>query len=290
MKRLLLVMLVVVLAGVGLSATVPALAGELPTSDVPTLGERDVMPHVAELQAIADRHGGNRAHGTPGFAASVRYVRTVLERACYRTRVQSFQHEGKVGQNLIADWPGGDESRTVFLGAHLDSAAEGPGMNDNASGTAAVLATAVAVSKAKLGTREHLRFAFWGAEEAGLIGSDAYLRLLTAAQRKQVQVYLNFDMTGTPDNQAWLVSDLGNEASTVLKNHFTSRNLPILEVGAGGSDHQKFDEYGVPVSGFSTGLDDCYHLPCDRIDRVSPKTQLTSANAIIGTTWALVTR
>jgi aminopeptidase S len=278
------------LVGLGLSTTAPALADALVRHTVPIAAERDVMPHVAALQAIADRHGGNRAFGTPGFAASLHYVRSVLDRAGYRTEVHRFEHAGKQGYNLIADWPGGDEARTVFVGAHLDSVPEGPGMNDNASGTAAVLATAVAVAKEKPRTAEHLRFGFWDAEELGLVGSGHYLRSLTPAQRERIQVYLNFDMTGTPDNDYWLVSDLGNEASAVLKDHFADRNLPVFEVGAGGSDHEKFAEYGVAVSGFSTGLDDCYHQPCDRIDRLSWQTEVISTNAIIAVTWALATR
>src|SRR3954453_699713 len=131
MKRGLTTTLVLVLVGLGLSLTVPAaLAGSRPTLVAPTLGEQDVMPYVVELQAIADRNGGNRAHGTPGFTESVQYVKSVLDLAGYRTTIHTFSHKGKEGQNVIADWPGGDESRTVFVGAHLDSAAEGPGMND----------------------------------------------------------------------------------------------------------------------------------------------------------------
>lgn len=284
---------------VGMSVMAVPASATLPTPSIgvatgsdpaPTLEAGDVMPYIVALQGIADRHGGNRAHGTPGFTASLKYVKTILDRAGYRTRVQRFDHAGKPGYNLLADRPGGDLKRTVFVGAHLDSAPEGPGMNDNASGAAAVLATAVAIAKARPRTDQHLRFAFWGAEEEGLVGSEAYLKALPAEQRKQIQVYLNFDMTGTPNNQFWLVSDLGNEASTALKDYFTARDLPILEVGAGGSDHQKFDEYGVPVSGFSTGMDDCYHQACDRIDRVSPRVETTSANAILTTTWKLVTR
>src|SRR3954471_14891739 len=107
MKRLLLTVLVI--AAVGAGSTVPALAGGPPAPTVPVLADGDVLPHLVELQAIADRKGGNRADGTPGFAASVQYVKSVLDRAGYRTRVQTFTHDGKAGQNVIADWPGGDE-------------------------------------------------------------------------------------------------------------------------------------------------------------------------------------
>jgi hypothetical protein len=285
MKRI--VLTVLVLAVVGSATTLPALAGDPPVPAVPVLTAHDVMPHLAQLQAIADRNGGTRAHGTPGFVASVRYVKSVLDRAGYRTRVQTFMHAGKAGYNVIADWPGGDESRTVFLGAHLDSVPAGPGINDNGSGTDAVLATAVAVSKAKLRPSGHLRFAFWGAEELGLIGSDEYLKSLSAAERKRIQVYLNFDMEGTRDNPYWFMPDLDNEATVALKKYFTSRNLPIMEIGMGNSDHARFLQYGVPISGVSTGIDDCYHDRCDRIENISEKNELISANAIVSAAWEL---
>jgi acetylornithine deacetylase/succinyl-diaminopimelate desuccinylase-like protein len=288
MKRTLLTVLV--LAAVGAGSTLPALASDPPVPPAPVLTEADVMPHLVALEAIADRSGGNRAHGTPGFAASVQYVKSVLDRAGFRTRVQTFPYKGKTGQNVIADWPGGDESRTVFLGAHLDSVPEGPGINDNGSGSAAVLATAVAVSKAKLRPTEHLRFAFWGAEELGLIGSTAYLKSLPAKERKKIQVYLNFDMTGTRDNEYWFVLDNDNDANRVVKKYFTTRNLPLIDVGMGESDHEPFRKYGVPVSGFSTGIEDCIHQACDRIDRMSPKTEVISANGIVGIVWELAAR
>ena len=61
------------------------------------------------------------------------------------------------------------------MGAHLDSVPEGPGINDNGSGTAGILEIAEEVAKLPNNPRNRLRFAFWGAEESGLVGSDAYV-------------------------------------------------------------------------------------------------------------------
>ncbi|NEE58625.1 M20/M25/M40 family metallo-hydrolase, partial [Streptomyces sp. SID8455] len=77
----------------------------------------------------------------------------------------------------------------VFAGAHLDSVSSGAGINDNASGSAAVLETALAVSRAGYQPDKHLRFAWWGAEELGLIGSKYYVNNLPAAERSKISGY-----------------------------------------------------------------------------------------------------
>ena len=75
--------------------------------------------------------------------------------------------------NVIADTPKGDPTRQVVVGAHLDSVSEGPGINDNGSGTAAILETAIQLGKTgKFKLENQVRFAFWGAEEDGLVGSS----------------------------------------------------------------------------------------------------------------------
>ncbi|KOG87636.1 hypothetical protein ADK38_24350, partial [Streptomyces varsoviensis] len=102
----------------------------------PAISEQDVMPHLNALQKIADRDGGNRAFGTKGHEQSLEYVKGVLDKAGFKTRVDSFTYKGAVGHNLIADWPGGDANHTLFAGAHLDSVPAGPGINDNGSGSA----------------------------------------------------------------------------------------------------------------------------------------------------------
>ena len=105
--------------------------------------------------------------------------------------------EQRTTTNVIADSSTGRTDRTLMVGAHLDSVDEGPGINDNGSGTAAILETALAMSDLQL--RNAVRFAFWGAEESGLIGSQRYVDSLTAKQRSAIQAYLNFDMVGSPN-------------------------------------------------------------------------------------------
>ncbi|MFH9554622.1 M20/M25/M40 family metallo-hydrolase [Streptomyces sp. NPDC017435] len=282
-------------AVLGLSAAVvagaPAAMAE-PRTDVtpPVVTADQVMPHLGALQRIADRDGGNRAHATQGYRDSVAYVKAALDKAGFRTSLHRFTHNGATGYSLIADWPGGDPEHIVFAGAHLDSVETGPGINDNGSGSAALLATALEVSKSGLKPNSHLRFAWWGAEEPGMVGSSAYVRELPAAERDRIDVYLNVDMAGTKNNRPWLVVQDDPAAAEAFNAYFAARNLRTVKIGIGGSDHVSFGDAGIPVGGFATGLDDCTHQACDRVENVDPVTETTSTNAFISTVWRLAVR
>ncbi|MFF0965974.1 M20/M25/M40 family metallo-hydrolase [Streptomyces sp. NPDC003703] len=279
----------------GLLGTAPAGAAPAPRTapDPPVVTARAVMPYLEEFQAIADRNGGNRAHGTPGYRESVAYVRRVLERAGYRTVLQPFTHDGATGYNLIADLPGGDTRDTLMLGAHLDSVTAGPGINDNGSGSAAVLATAVAVARAHPRTERHLRFAWWGAEEGGLFGSAHYVNRLSPAQRSAIGSYLNFDQAGSRHITTWLVThDPAGaagavEATDAFEAYFAARSVPTFDIGNTGSDDQSFAAAGIPMAGFTTGISDCIHSACDDIHNVDPDVLALSTNAVLDVAWHL---
>ncbi|MFF3630323.1 M20/M25/M40 family metallo-hydrolase [Streptomyces sp. NPDC002164] len=258
---------------------------------VPTVTEQQVMPHLRALQRIADRNGGTRAHGTKGYAESVAYVKRALDRAGFRTRLVPFTYAGATGHNLIADWPGGDPDHVLLTGAHLDSVPEGPGINDNGSGSATILAAALQVAESGLAPRRHLRFAWWGAEEPGLIGSADYVKKLSAADRRRIDVYLNFDQTGSRNTDKWLVvhdDERGEtEARQAFEAWFAERGIPTFDIGVGGSDHESFGDAGIPSSGFSTGISDCIHEACDDLANVDPKTEKTSTDAVVAVLWKL---
>ncbi|MBP2477969.1 hypothetical protein JOF53_006841 [Crossiella equi] len=265
-----------------------AAAAEQTGGGVPQVGYEDIRPHLEQFQRIADRNGGNRAHGTPGFRESLDYVRGELDAAGYRTKVETFQHDGKEGHNLVADWPGGDENRVLFLGAHLDSVPDGPGINDNASGSAGLLATALTVAQRGLQTDRHLRFAWWGAEESGLVGSRYHVAYQSPAELAKISAYLNFDMAGTPDPPQYIVIDVGHPATAVLQEYLRGKGKQTFEVGGeGGSDYTSFTEKGVPVAGFTSGLDKCYHQACDTLANLDPATQTLSTNAMVDAVWRL---
>src|SRR4029453_3366675 len=111
-------------------------------------------------------------------------------------------------QNLIAETPTGRDDRVIMAGAHLDSVPAGPGINDNGSGSASLLEIALQIAHLGIEPRHPTPFPWWGAEEAGLIGSQFYVDSLTKSEAKDIELYLNFDMIGSP-NDARLVYDGG---------------------------------------------------------------------------------
>ena len=106
--------------------------------------------------------------------------------------------------NVIAESRSGDPSNVVMAGAHLDSVSQGPGVQDNGSGSAALLE--VAEQMAKVNPHNKVRFAWWTAEESGLVGSTYYVNSLTEDEQDDISLYLNFDMIGSP-NHVFFVYD-----------------------------------------------------------------------------------
>ena len=164
--------------------------------------------------------------------------------------------------NVVAYSQSGDPDETVMLGAHLDSVEEGPGINDNGSGSSALLEIAESMAKQgankKQGLTNRVAFAFWGAEESGLVGSIYYVEHLSEAQRADIMANLNFDMLASP-NFARLVYDgdgdafgtSGPEGSDVIEHifnaYFESQGLAYEATAfTGRSDYGPFIEAGIP--------------------------------------------
>ncbi|GGY04155.1 M28 family metallopeptidase [Streptomyces djakartensis] len=273
--------------------------------DIPLAG---VKAHLSQLQSIATANGGNRAHGRAGYKASLDYVKAKLDAAGYTTAVQQFTASGRTGYNLIADWPGGDTSRVVMAGSHLDSVSSGPGINDNGSGSAAVLEAALAVSRAQYKPTKHLRFAWWGAEELGLVGSRTYVNRLATGDRSRISAYLNFDMIGSP-NAGYFVYDDDPAIEKTFKEYFSGIGVPteIETEGDGRSDHAPFKSAGVPVGGLFTGasraktaaqaakwggtagraFDRCYHSSCDTSANIDDTALDRNSDALAYAVWEL---
>ncbi|MFD9848161.1 M28 family metallopeptidase [Streptomyces parvus] len=299
---------------VALGAGAPAVqAAGAPTAGAaaaaaPDISLANVKAHLSELSTIAANNGGNRAHGRPGYKASVDYVKAELDAAGYTTRLQQFTSNGATGYNLIADWPGGDPNKVLMAGAHLDSVSSGAGINDNGSGSAAVLETALAVSRAGHQPDKHLRFAWWGAEELGLIGSRYYVNNLPSAERSKLSGYLNFDMIGSP-NAGYFVYDDDPVIEKTFKDYFAGLNVPTeIEIeGDGRSDHAPFKNVGIPVGGLFTGagntksaaqaqkwggtagqaFDRCYHSSCDNLSNVNDTALDRNSDAAAHAIWTL---
>ncbi|MFH0516550.1 M28 family metallopeptidase [Streptomyces sp. M41] len=288
-----------------------SIAGAAPTPSTvaaPDIPLANVKAHLTQLQSIATANGGNRAHGRPGYKASLDYVKAKLDAAGYTTSIQQFTSSGRTGYNLIADWPGGDPNQVVMAGSHLDGVSSGPGINDNGSGSSAVLETALAVSRAGYQPTKHLRFAWWGAEELGLVGSRYYVNNLGATNRAKISGYLNFDMIGSR-NAGYFVYDDDPTIEKTFKDYFAGLGVPteIETEGDGRSDHAPFKAAGVPVGGLFTGasraktsaqaakwggtagqsFDRCYHSSCDTTSNINDTALNRNSDAVAHAVWEL---
>ncbi|WP_353357050.1 M28 family peptidase [Intrasporangium sp. DVR] len=281
--------------------------GGTPTPTVPDVDVEKVKAHLSALQSIATSNGGNRRAGSAGYTASVTYVKDKLTAAGFTVTLQRCTTCTYPSDTIIADWPGGDPGNTYLFGAHLDSVSAGAGMNDNASGSAAILETALAIAQRNPTMAGHLRFAWWTDEEQGLNGSEFYARNLTATQRSQIKAYYNFDMVAST-NGGYFINHLTSAAAAPMKAYWDGLGLAPEEntEGAGRSDDYSFEAYGIPTSGYAMGAsarktsaqavkwggtagaayDSCYHSSCDTYPSNVNTTGLNrAADGIAHTAW-----
>ncbi|WP_020409111.1 M28 family metallopeptidase [Hahella ganghwensis] len=218
--------------------------------------------------------------------------------------------------NVIAETHGGDPDNVVMVGAHLDSVFEGAGVNDNGSGSAAILEMAIQMRRAHVHNK--VRFAWWGAEEAGLVGSTDYVLNLSQEEKEKIKVYLNFDMIASP-NFAYMIYDgdgsdfdlegpPGSKATEMLfEEYFKIRGLPSEGTQISfRSDYAQFFEEGIAFGGLFTGaevpkteeqaakyggdagvaLDYCYHAACDDINNLNLEAlEINADAAAFVTSW-----
>ncbi|WP_199487632.1 M28 family peptidase [Actinomadura spongiicola] len=280
--------LLVALTGLPGGAAAQSVQPAAAVVQAPEIPPANAMAHARQFQSIASSNGGNRAHGRPGFRASADYVKAKLDAAGFQTTLQSFTHQGATGYNVIAEWPHGDANQTVFLGAHLDGVTAGPGINDNASGSSAILEVALAVARADARPTKRLRFGWWGAEELGLIGSKYYVSRLAAADRRKISSYLNFDMVGAKNTRTWGIYTESASLGATFREYFTAKGLATRGINvAGRSDHSSFANAGVEVSGISSDNDPCYHARCDDINNIAESVLGHATNAAAHAAWKL---
>jgi aminopeptidase Y len=203
--------------------------------------------------------------------------------------------------NVLAETKDGDPTNVVMAGAHLDSVNAGPGIQDNGTGSAAILEVAEQMAKVK--PRNKVRFAWWGAEESGLVGSTYYVNNLSEQQVEEIALYLNFDMIGSP-NHVFFIYD-GDDSDGVgagpgpdgsaqiekrFETYFNVKGIPFKGTDfSGRSDYGPFIAKSIPSGGLFTGAegiktaeeaavwggtagiayDPCYHQACDTIDNVN---------------------
>ena len=198
--------------------------------------------------------------------------------------------------NVLAEKRGRVNNQDVVVGAHLDSVDAGPGINDNGSGSATILTIAEQMTNLHIRPRNTVRFAFWGAEEEGLVGSTHYVDNLSAEALANISLNLNFDMLGSPNFVRFVydgdgtIGDPGPAGSDVIEDVFTDffdRRHQASEPTEfdGRSDYFEFINAGIPAGGLFSGAegiktaeqqakyggtagapyDACYHQACDTI-------------------------
>ncbi|WP_028848360.1 MULTISPECIES: M28 family metallopeptidase [Thermocrispum] len=226
--------------------------------------------------------------------------------------------EQRTTKNIIAETKTGRHDNVVMAGAHLDGVPDGPGINDNGSGSAALLTTALELG-ATPKVNNAVRFAWWSAEELGLVGSEYYVSQLSESEQFDIALYLNFDMIGSP-NAAYFVYD-GDDSDGVGAPEgpygsadiektfvdFIKKQYKITTQGTdfdGRSDYGPFIEVGIPSGGLFTGAegikteeqaklwggkagvayDPCYHAKCDNLGNLDRKALEVNSDAMA---WAI---
>jgi Zn-dependent M28 family amino/carboxypeptidase len=257
------------------------------------------IPVIATTFAAGDELRNGVTNGTTSTTV---HIKVDFFRGTFTTR------------NVIADSQGGMESNTIVVGAHLDSVLAGPGVQDNGSGSGAILEIAEQMAKVK--PRNHVRFIWFSAEESGLIGSTRYVASLSEDELSEIAAMLNFDMIASP-NFARFVYDGSNAAAPAgsgaieefFNDYFDARGLAHEPTPFDGrSDYGPFIAKGIPAGGLFTGAeniktaaqvalygglagvayDHCYHKACDTIANINDEAldQMSDAAAAATITLA----
>jgi Zn-dependent M28 family amino/carboxypeptidase len=230
---------------------------------------------------VADTEDGDAGNATLGDGTDVKIPAVIVDKsegARLRARPGATTIQLDAGirtvktRNVVAQTKTGSTQDVVTVGAHLDSVPAGPGINDDGSGVAAVLETALQMGSSPP-IRNAVRFGFWSAEEIGLLGSTHYVQSLDPAQLQDIALYLNFDMLGSP-NPAFFTMDGDQSAPTQ-----PDRNPPAIPEGSAGiertlvaylagagktaqdtsfvgrSDYGPFVKAGIPAGGIFSGAE-----------------------------------
>jgi hypothetical protein len=202
----------------------------------------------------------------------------------------AVQRERKTGQNVVAYLPASEPTGPkpkpwIVVGAHYDHLGHGEagntlagkddagkvhsGADDNASGSAAVLAIAATVAKQP--RPRHVLCAFWSGEELGLIGSNAFATR-APIPLDQIAAYLNFDMVGRMQDNKLNVQATGSSPAwgRILEqaNVAAGFDLQLQEDPYQPTDVATFNGAGIPALSFFTGTHVDYHKPSDNADKI----------------------
>ncbi|MBA0124228.1 M28 family peptidase [Haloechinothrix sp. YIM 98757] len=272
--------------------------------------KQEAATEAGAVAAVVYNNGEGPLHGTLGApsgtgipiggvsdSAGAELVAAAGEEATLDLRAIT---EERTTYNVVAETRTGATDNVVMAGAHLDSVVEGAGVNDNGTGSAALLQTALEMGS-QPDVNNAVRFAWWGAEEVGLVGSTHYVQSLSFEEQLDIAMYLNFDMVGSPNGGHFVYDGDGDEfeqpgppGSEAIERSFVDR-LSEQDVASEPSelnmrsDYAEFMAQGIPVGGLFTGAegtkteeqadkwggqageayDPCYHTECDHIGNVN---------------------
>jgi hypothetical protein len=248
---------------------------------------RDLRRHVTTLSS--DAFEGREAGGRGGKAA-LAYLRSELKAIRQNGSLprESTQDFGREYQNLLVLLPGSDERlkrEVVIVGAHYDHVgygnaknSAGPigfihnGADDNASGTSAVLELIEAFSSLETAPARSILFAFWDAEEAGLLGSKHWVSYPTIPLH-DIRFVMNIDMLGRlRDNRLVTVgwrSAPGLRSLLVSHNTDNELKLAFQPKVIADSDHYYFYAAGIPAVHIDTDKHEDYHRPSDDPEKIN---------------------
>lgn len=284
-------------------AGVAGAAGAIIYNNVPgplagTLGEMNAIGPYVPTAGIAQSNGTALLNAITGGAAlsGNLFVESIIE--------------NRTTENVLAQTLGGDQDNVLQVGAHSDSVVQGPGINDNGSGSIALLE--IATNIVNYAVNNAVRFSWWSAEEFGLLGAEYYVSQLSAAERNQIRLYLNFDMVASPnyifgvydgDGSAFNLSGPAGsaEAEALFVDYFASVGLNSTPTEfSGRSDYGPFLEVDIAAGGLFTGAevpktpaqvelfggvaglayDENYHEAGDTVQNLNPFAFLQNTRAI----------
>jgi len=283
-----------------------ALALERPVA-ADTLSVEERSRALSDLSILAHDSMEGRRTGTPGIERARRFLLEAFEESGLQPiderRLQEFEPSGGSGEpgsrgaNILGVVPGRVFSgRFIVVSAHYDHLGmRGSqiynGADDNASGTAALLALASHFSGNP--TDHSLLFVAFDAEEMGLLGARAFVSN-PAVPLDSVVLNVNLDMVSRSDAGELyaagtyhypflgeLVAEVaGRSGVTVLTGH-DRPSLPPGDDWTSASDHGPFHDAGIPFLYFGVEDHPDYHRPTDTVDRIMPEFYLAAVETVL---------
>jgi Zn-dependent M28 family amino/carboxypeptidase len=247
------------------------------------------------------------AYGATALASNTAPIRLVLD----------AQNATITSRNVLAQTETGSPDEVIMVGAHLDSPRGGPGINDNGTGVAAVLETALQLGPLAP-VNNAVRFVFWGADEDGPDGAMDYVFGMDRDQLNDIAMYLDFTMLGSPN--AGFFTDDGDQSGppspgiafadvpegsagierTLAGYLYLAGKRPADMPLSTRSDYHPFMVAGVPIGGVTAGasqtkttvqarlwggqagvpFDPNYQSPRDTVDNVNREALAVMASGV----------